>query len=45
MGKQPSGALSKLLLNPADILELIDDLPDVIALAKGQAATRRKQMK
>jgi hypothetical protein len=29
MGKQPLGALSKLLLTPADIPEFIEDLPDV----------------
>jgi hypothetical protein len=34
MGKQPLGALSKLLLMPADIPEFIEDLPDVLALAK-----------
>jgi hypothetical protein len=33
-GKQPLGALSKLLLMPADIPELIEDLPDVLTLAK-----------
>jgi hypothetical protein len=30
MGKQPLGALSKLLLMPADIPELIEDSPDVL---------------
>jgi hypothetical protein len=34
MGKQPLGALSKLLLMPADIPEFIEELPDVLALAK-----------
>jgi hypothetical protein len=34
MGKQPLGALSKLLLKPADIPEIIEDLPDVLTLAK-----------
>jgi hypothetical protein len=34
MGKQPLGALSNLLLMPADIPEFIEDLPDVLALAK-----------
>jgi hypothetical protein len=34
MGKQPLGALSKLLLMPADIPEFIEDLPDVLRLAK-----------
>jgi hypothetical protein len=34
IGKQPLGALSKLLLKPTDIPEFIEDLPDVLALAK-----------
>jgi hypothetical protein len=34
MGKKRSGALSKLLLMPADIPEYIEDLPDVLTLAK-----------
>jgi hypothetical protein len=34
MGKQHSGALFKLLHMPADIPEFIEDLPDVLALAK-----------
>jgi hypothetical protein len=34
MGKQPLGALSKLLLMPADIPEFIEELPDVLTLAK-----------
>jgi hypothetical protein len=34
MGKQPLRALSKLLLMSADITEFIEDLPDVLALAK-----------
>jgi hypothetical protein len=34
MGKQPLGALSKLLLMPAVTPEFIEDLPDVLALAK-----------
>jgi hypothetical protein len=34
MAKQPLGALSKLLLMPADIPECIEDLPDVLTLAK-----------
>jgi hypothetical protein len=34
MGKQPLGALSMLLLEPADIPEYIEDLPDVLTLAK-----------
>jgi hypothetical protein len=39
MGKQASGALSKLLLKPTGIPELIGDLPDVIPLAKSKNAT------
>jgi hypothetical protein len=34
MGKQPLGALSKLLLMPADIPEFIEDLPDVLRQRK-----------
>jgi hypothetical protein len=34
MGKKPLGALSKLLLMPADIPEFIEDLPDVLTLAR-----------
>jgi hypothetical protein len=34
LDKQPLGALSKLLLKPADIPEFIEDLPNVLALAK-----------
>jgi hypothetical protein len=34
MGKQPFGALPKLLLKPADIPEYIEDLPNVLPLAK-----------
>jgi hypothetical protein len=34
VGMQPLGALSKLLLMPADIPEFIEDLPDVVALAE-----------
>jgi hypothetical protein len=34
MGKQPLGAVLKLLLMPADIPEFIEDLPDVLILAK-----------
>jgi hypothetical protein len=33
-GKQPLGALSKLLLMPADIPEFIENLPDVLSLTK-----------
>jgi hypothetical protein len=46
ISKQPSGALSKLLLKPADILlELIEDLPNVISVAKGKKAKLREKMK
>jgi hypothetical protein len=34
MGKQPLGTLSKLLLIAADIPDFIEDLPDVLTLAK-----------
>jgi hypothetical protein len=34
MGKQPLSALSKLLLMPAAMPEFIEDLPDVLALAR-----------
>jgi hypothetical protein len=45
MGKQPLSALSKLLLMPADIPEFIEDLPDVLALAKKKNMNRREQAK
>jgi hypothetical protein len=45
MGKQPSGALSKLLLMPADIPEFIEDLPDVLALANKKNIKHREQTK
>jgi hypothetical protein len=45
MRKQPLGALSKLLLMPADIPEFIEDLPNVLALAKKKNMKRRKQAK
>jgi hypothetical protein len=45
MGKQPLGALSKLLLMPADIPEFIEDLPDVLTLAKKKNIKRREQAK
>jgi hypothetical protein len=37
MGKQPFAALSKLRLMPADIPDFIEDLPDVLTLAKKKA--------
>jgi hypothetical protein len=45
MGKQPLGALSKLLLKPADISEFIGNLPDVLTLAKDKNMNRREQKK
>jgi hypothetical protein len=45
MGKHPSGALPKLLLKPADIPEFIEDLPDVLPLAKKENLKRQKQTK
>jgi hypothetical protein len=45
MGKQHLGALSKLLLMPADIPEFIEDLPDVLTLAKKKNMKRRGQAK
>jgi hypothetical protein len=34
MGKQPLGTLSKILLMPAEFPEIIEDLPNVLTLAK-----------
>jgi hypothetical protein len=45
IGKQPLGALSKLLLMPADIPEFIEDLPDVLTLAKKKNMKCREQAK
>jgi hypothetical protein len=45
MGKQPLDALSKLLLMPADIPEFIEDLPDVLTLAKKRNMKRRELAK
>jgi hypothetical protein len=45
MGKQPLGALSNLLLMPADIPEFIEDLPNVLPLAKGKNTKKREQIK
>jgi hypothetical protein len=36
MDKQPLGALSKILLKPADISDFTEDLPDVLPLEKKQ---------
>jgi hypothetical protein len=44
-GKKPLDALSKLLLMPADITEVIEDLPDVRTLAKKINMKRREQAK
>jgi hypothetical protein len=43
MGKQPTSALSKLLSNPADIPEFIEDLPNVLTRAK-KNVKRREHM-
>jgi hypothetical protein len=45
MGIQPLGALSKLLLMPADIPDFIEDLPDVLTLARKRYMKRREQAK
>jgi hypothetical protein len=39
------GVLSKLFLMPADISEFIEDLPDVLTLAKKKSMNRREQAK
>jgi hypothetical protein len=44
MGKQPSGALSKIILKPADIPEFVKNLPDVLPLAKGNNIRKREQI-
>jgi hypothetical protein len=45
MGKQPLDALSKLLLMPAGIPKFIEDLPNVLTLAKKKNMKRREQAK
>jgi hypothetical protein len=45
MGKQPLGALSKLLLMLAAIPEFIEDLQNGLALAKNKNMKRREQAK
>jgi hypothetical protein len=45
MGKHPLRALSKILLRPADIPEFIEELPNVLTLAKKKSMTRREQTK
>jgi hypothetical protein len=42
IGKQDLGALSKLLLKPADILESIKDFPNVLPLAMKKIMKRRE---
>jgi hypothetical protein len=44
-GKKTLGALSRLLLMAADIPELIEDLPDVLTLAKKKSMKHREQSK
>jgi hypothetical protein len=45
MNKKTLGALSKILPKPADIPEFIEDLPDVLQLAKKTNMKRREQTK
>jgi hypothetical protein len=45
MGKQTLGALSKLLLKPADIPEFIEYLSDVLPLAKKKYMKSQEQTK
>jgi hypothetical protein len=45
IGKQPLSALSKLLLMPADIPAFIEDLTDVLSLAKKENMKSREQRK
>jgi hypothetical protein len=45
MGKQPLCALSMLLLMPADVPEFIQDLSDVLTLAKMKNTKRRERAK
>jgi hypothetical protein len=45
MGKHPLGALSKLLVNLADITDFIDDLRNVLPLAKQNNIMHREQTK
>jgi hypothetical protein len=44
MFMQPPSALSKLLLKPADVPESIEDLPDVLQLAKDENIKQREQI-
>jgi hypothetical protein len=43
MSKKPLGALSKLLVKPAEITEFIEDLPNTLTLAKKKIMKRREQ--
>jgi hypothetical protein len=43
MDRQPSGALSYLLLELADTAEIFEDFPDVKPLAKGNKTTPRSK--
>jgi hypothetical protein len=45
MGNKPLGALSKPQLKPAEILEFIEDLQNVLTLAKIKNMKRREQTK
>jgi hypothetical protein len=45
MEKQPLDVLSKLLVKPADIPEFVEDLPNVLTLAKKKNMKRREQTK
>jgi hypothetical protein len=45
IGKQPPGALPKLLIKPADISEFIENLPDALPLENGKSMKRREQYK
>jgi hypothetical protein len=45
MGKQPLRVLSKLLLEPADISDFIEDLPNGLTLAKKKNKERRELTK
>jgi hypothetical protein len=45
MCKKSLGSLSKILLKPADIPEFIEDLPNVLTLAKKNNMKRREQTK
>jgi hypothetical protein len=44
MGKQPSGALSKLLFKPSKSPEFIEDLADVLPMTKGKNKQQQYQI-